>query len=135
MSFIGLAVIAAGSVFTIIWIVHYAPLISTKPKTIWLTKYAGKFRIIPKIVMIPYSPRLFLCKLLVPFDVGISLFLVFAGMLGLTTIVTGISMMVFNVLTAVGFSIGVAIVHKWLRPRWNAQFQAALNKQIGSQNV
>jgi hypothetical protein len=53
-------------------------------------------------------------------------------MLGLTTMVTGISMMVFNVLTAVGWSIGVGIVHKFLRPRWEKEYE---QKRLAAQSA
>jgi len=125
MSMLSLLIVAAASTFAVIWLVHYVPIIATRPKTIWLTNHpkTNKFCILPSTINIAWSPKLFICKLLVPFDVGITLFLVFAGMLGLTTMVTGISMMVFNVLTAVGWSVGVGIIHKFLRPRWKRQFE------------
>lgn len=130
MSMISLLVIAIGATFSIVWLIHYLPLLSTKPKTVCLSKHpeTNKIALVPRIVYLPWSPRLFACKLLVPFDIGITLFLVFAGMLGLTTMVTGISMMVFNVLTAIGVSAGVYIVHKFFMPRWTKQYESELRE-------
>lgn len=128
MSFIGLLIVSAGAAFAVVWLLQYAPLISKKPKTIWLRKNpeTNKFAILPIVKYIEYSPRLFFCKLLIPFDIGITLFLVFAGMLGLSTAVTGISMMIFNVMTAIGWSVGVFLVHKFFKPRWEKQYKKLL---------
>jgi hypothetical protein len=125
MSFLTLLIISLGGTFTIVYpIVRYVPLKATRSKVLWLTRHNDKFLWRPKKITITYSPKLAICKLLTPFDISISLFLVFSAMLGLSTAVTGISMMVFNVLTAVGISVGVFIVHAYYRPKWEKQFEA-----------
>lgn len=105
MSFLTLLIVAGGSTFALIWCLHYVPIIS---KTPW-----GHF-----------SPRLMACKVLAPFDAGITFFLIVGGMTGILTTATGISMIVYNTLVAIGISIGVYIVTKWFKPRWQKEFQA-----------
>lgn len=127
MSFTTLILIAGGTTFSLIWLIHYSPILAKKPRIFWMKNHpeTGKFCVIPRVGYTPWSPRLFICKLLAPFDIGVSVFLVLASILGIT-LVTGISMLVYNILTAIGISIGVLVVHKILRPRWQEQYKHEL---------
>jgi len=115
MSLLALLIVASGAVFSLIWLLTYVPL--TK-------KSFGAF----------YSPRLLACKILVPFDVSITLFLMIGGLTGLLTTVTGIGMAVYNVCVAVGISIGVGIVHKYLKPKWEKEYEHQLHLYSMKQN-
>lgn len=127
MSFSTLILIAFGTTFSLVWLIHYSPILAKKPSLFWMRKHptTGKYCLLPRVAYVPYSPRLFICKLLAPFDIGVSIFLVLASILGIT-IVTGISMLVYNILTAIGISIGVLFIHKILRPRWEKQYENEL---------
>lgn len=104
MSLIAVIVIAFAGAGSIIYLLSYIPLVSY---------FAGR----------PYSPRLMVCKLLAPFDIGITLLLVAGSWIGITSVVMGISMIMYNVLTGVGLSFGVLFVRKVLMPRWKRQFE------------
>ena len=114
MNIIGLFLIAFGSSFAVIYLVsHYVPLVAS---------FFGK----------TWSPRLTLCKaLLGPFDIVITIILICGAWIGFTTAVTGIGMMIYNVLTSIGLSIGVIFVKKVLAPRWRKQYAAILDEQRG----
>ena len=103
MTFATLLIIAFGGTFSIIWLINYIPLTSS---------FAGSI----------FSPRLLLCKFLAPADAALTLFLVMGAWTGLATTVTGISMVVYNVLTGIGISMGVLFVKRFLVPRWIKQF-------------
>lgn len=104
MTITGLLIIAFGGAFAVIWLIQYIPLYS-------------------KILHRPYSPRLLACRILAPFDAVFTLLLVCGGWVGLSTSVTGISMMVYNVLTGIGLSVGVLLVKKFFVPRWEKKFE------------
>lgn len=70
-----------------------------------------------------YSPRLMLCKFLAPADAMLTIILVCGPWVGFTTAALGISMIVYNVLTGIGISIGVMAIRKWFVPRWEEQFE------------
>ena len=63
--------IAGGGAFAICWLINYIPLES---------KVGGK----------KFSPRLMFCKLLGPFDAGLTIILICGAWIGLTSAVTGI---------------------------------------------
>jgi hypothetical protein len=105
MNLEGLFIIAFGSAFAIFWLINYIPI------TAKLTK---------KVI---FSPRLMMCKLLAPFDAAFTIILIIGGWVGLSTTVTGIGMMTFNVLTGIGLSLGVLFVKKFMVPRWEEKFQ------------
>jgi hypothetical protein len=98
-----LFLVAGAAAFSICWLVSYAPLKST---------IFGK----------PYSPRLFVCKMLVPFDIIVTFVIVIGGLVGIGMAV-GINLMVFNVFTAIGISGGVWILDRKLKPRWIQQYK------------
>ena len=110
MGVAALLIVAFGGSFAVVWLLHYLPLTST---------IAGK----------TFSPRLIACKLLMPFDAGITLFLVAGAWTGLATAVTGIGMMVYNVLTGIGLSVGVVFTRKVLMPRWQKAYAEKLISQ------
>lgn len=103
MSMVALLIVALGGTFAVVWLIHYIPLVSS---------IAGKH----------FSPRLLVCKVLAPFDAFITLFLVAGAWTGLATAVTGIGMMIYNVLTGIGLSLGVVFVRKVLKPRWEKEY-------------
>ena len=111
MNFGALLLVGFGGAFAIVWLVHYIPLFST---------FFGR----------PFSPRLLACYTLGPFDVVITLILVAGAWIGLGTTITGISMMVYNVITGIGLSCGVIFIKKILRPKWKKRFnQIKENRQ------
>lgn len=108
MNGFSLLIVGLGGSFAVIWLINYIPLMSS-------------------IFGRPYSPRLFACKLLSPFDAFITMFLVAGAWVGLGTMVTGIGMMVYNVITGIGLSLGVVFTKKVLVPRWEKQYQQMLD--------
>jgi hypothetical protein len=99
-----LLIVSAAGVFGIIYpLARYVPLTATTFGIIW-------------------SPRLQVCKLLTIFDIYITLLLILGAWIGISTSVTGISMIVFNIMTGVGISAGIFIVQKWFIPRWEVQY-------------
>lgn len=107
MSFMSLILVGFGGAFAVCWLINYVPLIST---------IFGK----------TFSPRLLLCKTLGPLDAIVTIMLVTGGWVGLTTI-TGIGMMIYNVVTGIGLSMGVLFTKKVLKPRWEKKYQKAIN--------
>jgi hypothetical protein len=105
MTLEGLFIIAFGSAFAVFWLIQYVPVIMTLGKRI------------------VFSPRLLVCKLLAPFDAGMTLLLIVGGWVGISSSVVGISMMVFNVLVGLGLSIGVILIKKFMVPRWTKEFE------------
>ena len=90
--------------FSVIWLLtEYVPLIMT-------------------VGPITFSPRLLIAKLVAPFDAFVTIFLIVGTWFGLTFI-QGIAMTVYSVLTAFGLSIGVLIIRKFLRPRWEIEYK------------
>ena len=106
MGLSALLLVAFGSVFAVVWLIGYVPIVKRKPfsKGIW-------------------SPKLFIAKyILAPMDVGVTIILVAGGWVGITSAL-GISAMVFNVLSGIGLSLGVLFVKKFMAPRWIKQFE------------
>ena len=68
-----------------------------------------------------------LCKLLAPLDATLTLILIAGGWIGVTSAVMGINMMVYNVLTGIGISLGVVFVKKVMVPRWENEFNNMRN--------
>jgi hypothetical protein len=110
MSIFALLWIAIGGAFAIGWLIHYLPLRST---------FLGK----------AYSPRLAACRVVAPFDAVMTFILIGGSWVGLGTAVMGIGMMVYNVLTGIGLSMGAVIVRKVLMPRWKKQYEALEDKE------
>jgi hypothetical protein len=113
MNFITLLIVAFGGAFSIVWLIHYIPLIST---------IFGK----------KFSPRLFICKTLGPFDAVMTIILVAGAWAGIGTAVTGIGMMVYNVMTGIGLSMGVLFTKKVLKPRWEKTYKELIDTHQGS---
>ena len=103
-----LLIIAFGGTFGLVWIIHYIP----NYKTIF--GYA-------------FSPRLWFCKALAPLDATLTLILTAGAWIGVTSAVMGINMMVYNVLTGIGISLGVVFVKKVLIPKWQTEFKQIRN--------
>jgi hypothetical protein len=112
MSIVGLLLIAFGSAFAVVYLIsHYVPLIST-----WFGK--------------TWSPRLLICSaFLGPFDVLVTTILICGAWIGVTTAVTGVGMMIYNVLTSIGLSIGVIFTKKVLAPRWRRKYNEIVDEQ------
>ena len=106
MSLISLLIISVGSGFGVFWLIQYVPLIRRMP-------FRGVY----------WSPRLVVCKLLIPFDISVTLWLIMGSVLGLATSVTGISMLVYNTLVALGISGFIYVLHRWIIPRWKKQYE------------
>lgn len=104
MSFAALLFVALATAFGVTYLITYAPMASLMGKAIW-------------------SPRLVVCKLLAPFDIGVTFWLTFGAMTGLTTVAMGISTIIYNILVGLGFSIAVIVVKKWFVPVWEKQYQ------------
>jgi hypothetical protein len=109
MSITSLLLVGFGGAFAVCWLINYVPLMST---------FFGR----------PWSPRLLMCKTLGPLDVVVTIMLVTGGWVGLTTI-TGIGMMIYNVVTGIGLSMGVVFTKKVLKPRWEKQYKKLLDDQ------
>lgn len=105
MQLTSLLLIAVGAAFAVIWLLLYIP---NSMKIPFVKKY--------------WSPRLMICKLLAPFDIGVTMFLVAGGWLGLTS-AAGLGVTVFNVLSGIGLSFGVLFVKKIFVPRWLKQHE------------
>jgi hypothetical protein len=110
MNFTALLLVAFGGAFAVVWLITYVPLITT---------IFGK----------PFSPRLLICKTLGPFDAVMTIILVAGAWAGIGTAVTGIGMMVYNVMTGIGLSMGVLFTKKILKPRWEKKYQELLSNQ------
>ena len=108
MNAFALLLVGFGGAFAIVWLVQYIPLVST---------VLGK----------AYSPRLLICKLLGPFDATVTLILIGGAWIGIGTAVTGIGMMVYNVITGIGLSMGVIFLKKVMVVRWEKQFKEEIS--------
>lgn len=95
----------AGSV---VYLVTYVPLISTMYGKSW-------------------SPRLSVCKLLVPADIILTITLVLVPMF---VGVSGIMAFIASGFTAVGLSTGVYFTKKVLVPRWKRKYNESVEKQF-----
>jgi len=62
------------------------------------------------------------CRFLAPLDATLTIILIAGGWIGLTSAVMGINLMVYNVLTGIGISLGVVFVKKIMMPRWKTQY-------------
>jgi hypothetical protein len=110
MQLFSLFIVAAGAAFAIVWLLLYVPVKARIPFT-----------------QKRFSPRLMVCKLLAPFDAGITMLLVAGGWLGITSAV-GLGVTVFNVLSGIGLSMGVLFTQKVLVPRWTKEFKEGESK-------
>jgi hypothetical protein len=106
MQIFSLLIVSFGAAFSVVWLLLYVPITSRIPFT---QKY--------------WSPRVAICRLLAPFDVATTLFLVAGAWLGLTS-AAGLGVTVYNVLSGIGFSFGVVFVQKFLVPRWKKEAEA-----------
>jgi hypothetical protein len=104
MNIEALFIISFGGAFGIFWLINYIPI---------------SYRVTKKKII---SPKLIVCKLLAPFDAAMTMFLIAGGWIGLSTSVLGINMMMFNVLTGLGLSLGVIFIKKFMVPQWQRQF-------------
>ena len=109
MNVTALLLVGLGGSFAVCWLIHYIPL----SKTLF-----GRL----------YSPRLMICRTLGPLDAVITLILVGGGWVGLTAI-TGIGMMIYNVTTGIGLSLGIIFTKKVLKPRWEKQYKQILSNR------
>ena len=90
--------------FGLVWCIHYIPIHKT-------------------IFGLDFSPKLIFCKFLAPLDGILTVILTAGAWIGVTSAVMGINMMVYNVLTGIGISLGVVFVKKVLVPRWEAEYK------------
>ena len=74
-----------------------------------------------------YSPRLLVCKLLIPIDVLMTILLIGSPLaLG----INGVMSFVVGAFTAVGLSVGVYIIKKHLEPRWQTEFDREVEEKL-----
>ena len=93
--------VSAASAFAMIWLIGYAPIQS-------------------RILGFKYSPRLMICKLLVPFDIFMTSIMV----LGPWIIGGGgVSHVIIAVFTSLGLTAGTLIVRKGLVPKWRKMYE------------
>ena len=78
-----------------------------------------------------WSPRLALCKILVPTDVILTITLIIGPMF---TGITGIYAFVAGGFTAAGLSMGVYFVKRVLVPRWQKQFNQLSGNRVTISN-
>jgi hypothetical protein len=105
-----LLLIAIGATFSVVWLIHYIPL----RKSVF-----GK----------SYSPRLMFCRFLAPLDATLTLILVTGAWVGLSVSVTGISTIIYNVLSGIGISGGVVFTQRVMIPRWTEQYEQQLTDE------
>ncbi len=105
-----LLLIAFGGSFAVAWILHYIPLRQS-------------------LFGFVFSPRLLMCKALAPLDATLTLILIAGTWIGITSAVTGINMMVYNVLTGIGISCGVVFIKKVMVPKWEEQYKLMISDQ------
>jgi len=67
---------------------------------------------------------------LAPLDATLTLILTAGAWIGVTSAVTGINMMVYNVLTGIGISCGVVFVKKVMIPKWEREYKQMRNDSI-----
>lgn len=94
------SLLAAGTVIYLVW---HAPVTSS-------------------IGGIVFSPRLIICKLLIPADIILSLSMVVVPMVA--GVAGGLMAFVAGGFAAAGLSAGVFLVRKFLVPHWTKQFQS-----------
>ena len=99
-----LLIVALGGTFGLVWIIHYIP------------NYASIFGF-------EFSPRLTFCKVMAPLDATLTIILTVGAWVGITSAALGINMMVYNVLTGIGISLGVLFIKKIMVPKWTKQFK------------
>ncbi len=109
MNITSLLLVALGSSFAVMWLVNYLPIDA---------KFLGQV----------YSPRLIMCKLLAPFDAGVTLILIGGSWIGIGTAFMGIGLMTYNVLTGLGLTLGVVLTKKYLVPKWEQEFKLIKGK-------
>ncbi|MCK9521803.1 MAG: hypothetical protein M0R76_02015 [Proteobacteria bacterium] len=100
MSLLVLLLVSALAAGSVIYLVTYAPLISKSGR---------------------WSPRLLVCKFLVPADIVVTTVLVLGPLFGG---IAGIFAFVAGIFTSVGLSAGVVIVRRVLMPRWKEKYLA-----------
>jgi len=89
----------------------------------------------PVIAMVfgrAWSPRLAICKILIPADIILTITLIVGPMF---TGITGIYAFVAGGFTAAGLSIGVFFVKKVLVPRWEKDFNRRARKIFATNGV
>lgn len=98
-----LMLVAFGASFAVVYLIMYLPLHKT-------------------IFGYHYSPRIWICKFLAPFDATMTFILICGAWIGVSSAVTGINLMVSNTLTGIGLSLGVIFLKKVMIPRWKKQY-------------
>ncbi len=96
VGFFGLLFVSLASAFAMIWLIGYAPIYS-------------------KFVGIKYSPRLMICKLLIPIDVTMTSIMV----LGPWIIGGGgLGHVILSTFTGLGLTAGTVLIRKFFVPKW-----------------
>jgi hypothetical protein len=120
MNFLLLLVIALIASASVIWLVNYAPII--RERNVTKRNIFGRVVAIKKVY---WSPRLKVCKLLIPLDIiatstliGIPLF---GGIHGIQSFVCG-------VFIGAGLTLGVIFIRKVMIPKWETQFKEKQNE-------
>jgi len=84
--------------------------------SLFIVSFGAAFAVVWLLYYLP------VCKLLAPFDAGVTMFLVAGGWLGLTS-AAGLGVTVFNVLSGIGLSMGVLFTQKVLVPKWRKELE------------
>lgn len=108
MDLLAMLLVGLISSLLVVYLVNYAPIKSTIFGRSW-------------------SPRLLVCKLLIPADIIMTTTMIVIPMLfG----VSGIMAFVAGTFTAAGLSAGVVLVRKFFEPRWRRQFEELKDKEF-----
>jgi len=105
-----LILVAFGAAFALVWCINYLPIHRT-------------------IFGYHYSPKIWFCKFLAPFDATMTFILICGSWIGLTTATLGINLMVSNTLSGIGVSFGVVFIKKVLLPKWKNQYKQIIEAE------
>lgn len=107
IGFVDLMFVSLASAFALVWLIGYAPISS-------------------KLLGISYSPRLLICRLLIPIDITMTIIMVLgpwiigSGGLGTT---------VLSTFTSLGFTAGTVLVRKYFVPLWRAKYSETVRAE------
>lgn len=112
MDLIGLAIVSLMIAGSVVYLVTHAKLYSTMFGT-------------------PWSPRLAVCKILIPADIILTITLVIGPMFfG----ISGIMAFIAGGFTAVGLSIGVYVIKRVFVPHWEREYNKIRNSYAHIEN-
>jgi hypothetical protein len=101
VGFFGLLFVALASAFAMVWLIGYAPIHS-------------------KLMGVNYSPRLFICRFLIPIDVTMTTIMVLGPWI---VGADGLGHCILAVFTSLGLTAGTVLIRKIFVPRWRQVYQ------------